>query len=885
MASSAPKTIWLKDYRSPVYRIDSLDLSFDLDEVTTRVSARLAVEKNISEEADLPLVLDGVGLKLLRVAIDGKDLEPSQYHVDEKSLSLFHVPRRFILEIENEINPSQNKALEGLYQSGAMLCTQNEPEGFRHITYFLDRPDVMAKFRTRIVADKQRYPVLLSNGNEIEKGDLPGGKHWVQWEDPFRKPCYLFALVAGDLGCVRDVFTTRSKRTIDLRLYCDKGNESKCAYGLQSLKKAMKWDEEVFGLECDLDVYMIVAVDSFNFGAMENKGLNIFNTRCVFAQADTSTDENFLRVESVIAHEYFHNWTGNRVTCRDWFQLTLKEGLTVFRDQEFAADMHSKAVNRIQNVISLRGRQFEEDASPMAHPVKPKSYMQINNFYTATVYEKGAEVIRMIRTLIGKEAFRRGMDKYFELYDGQAVTTEDFVHAMALASGRNFTQFSRWYDQAGTPDVYLYFDYDSKRRSFSLTVEQNGSPTADGSSKEPWHFPFAVGLLGEDGRDLPLYLAGQALPHTTVVLDITQSQQTFVFEKVTSRPIPSVNRHFSAPVKVHAPYSRDDYLFLMAHDSDEFNRWEAGQELTTLVLLELVKDFTLGRSLQLKRSFVEAFGKILAEESLDLSLQAMLLTLPSENTLALRQQPIAIEANHFVRNFVIKELAKAHRGLIWERYHELRDQGPYELDQRSLGRRSLKNVCLEYLVRTQEPSCLELCMNQFTSATNMTDELAALTILSNVDCTQRLSALSAFYQKWKRDTLVMNKWLAVQAGSQLPHVLERVRELEADPIFDITVPNLVRALFGTFSQNLLHFHAKDGKGYALLVDKILEIDPLNPHIAAGLAGAFKQMDRLDDERRQRMRQELEHLLEASRLSSNVFEVVSKTLHRELKEEQ
>ncbi|MGZ3733260.1 MAG: aminopeptidase N, partial [Parachlamydiaceae bacterium] len=557
--------------------IKKVHLCFDLEDEKTLVTSKMDFIRNPESTSNFSLVLNGEELKLHSIKLDGRLLSDAEYDVDEKILTIHNPPQAFTLQIENEINPKKNTALEGLYKSGGIFCTQNEPEGFRRITYFLDRSDVMAKYTTKIMADQKRYPILLSNGNEIGRGSLDNGRHWVEWQDPFAKPSYLFALVAGDLGLVSDTFTTMSGRKIDLRIYCDKGNEGKCAHAMQSLIKAMRWDEEVFGLEYDLDIYMIVAVDAFNMGAMENKGLNIFNTSCVLGDPSTATDANYARIETVIAHEYFHNWTGNRVTCRDWFQLTLKEGLTVFRDQEFSSDMQSRAVKRIEDVMTLRGRQFAEDAGPTAHPIKPKSYLEVNNFYTATVYNKGAEVIRMIQTLIGKEVFCRGITKYFELYDGQAVTTEDFIYAMEQVSGRNFTQFRRWYSQAGTPIVEIDSQYDANKKTLSLCVKQRCEPTADNSEKEPFHFPLALGLLGKDGHDLPLQIAGKRLSQS--LIEIAQPEETFVFENVEELPVLSINRNFAAPIKIEMDVSKSDLLFLMAHDSDPFNRWEAGQKL------------------------------------------------------------------------------------------------------------------------------------------------------------------------------------------------------------------------------------------------------------------------------------------------------------------
>lgn len=874
--ANALQPTFLADYQPPEYLIHDIKLSFDLDDEKTVVASKMHIYRNSdSNEETRPLILHGKHLKLLSVKIDGNLLTPANYILNEETLTINNPPGAFVLEIENEINPKSNTALEGLYKSGTIFCTQNEPEGFRTITYFLDRSDVMAKYTTKIIADQKLYPVLLSNGNEIARGSLEGGKHWVEWEDPFAKPSYLFALVAGDLGCIRDEFVTMSGRKIDLRIYCDKGNESKCRHAMQSLIKSMKWDEEVFGLEYDLDIFMIVAVDAFNMGAMENKGLNIFNTSCALADTSTATDDNFARIEGVIAHEYFHNWTGNRVTCRDWFQLTLKEGLTVFRDQEFSADMHSRPLQRIQNVLALRASQFTEDAGPTAHPIKPKSYLQINNFYTATVYNKGAEVIRMIQTLIGHEAFRRGIDKYFELYDGQAVTTEDFLYAMELASGKDLTQFKRWYSQAGTPEIKITSHYDQDKKTFTLKISQSCPPTSDESEKEPLHFPLALGLIGKNGQDLPLQISGIKLK--TPLIEITRSEEIFVFEDVLEEPQLSINRNFSAPIKVKLDHSQQNRMFLMAHDSDPFNRWEAGQELAIELMLGMVTDLSDGKSIELDPGYIKAFGTILNDAKLDDALKAQALILPAESTLAQYQNPVDYDGIHLVREFVLHQLADTYQERFTEIYKSLQTNEAYSFNASSVGRRSLKNVCLGYLSLLATPAIIAMCENQFKSATNMTDQLSALAKLVDIECPEREKALRSFYLQWKEDTLVMNKWLAVQALSKLDGTFEKVNALMKDPVFDLCIPNLVRALILSFSQNAVHFNRNDGVGYAFITDRIIELDKLNPQIAAGLARAFRGYNKLDPMRKKAMKRELDRILAEPNLSTNVYEIVSKSL--------
>lgn len=870
--------IRLSDYRPPSHLIKNIHLTFDLEEDKTRVLCKMHIEQNTAQSA---LTLNGENLKLLSIKLDGCPLTSDQYALDDETLTIKATPAAFVLEIETEIYPQKNIALEGLYKSGSIFCTQNEPEGFRKITYFLDRPDVMAKYTTKIIADQALYPILLSNGNLIGQGVLPHGKHWVEWEDPFAKPCYLFALVAGDLGCITDTFTTMQGRKVALKIYCDKGNESKCQHAMQSLIKSMKWDEEVYGLAYDLDIYMIVAVDAFNMGAMENKGLNIFNTSCVLADVSTATDDNYGRIEGVIAHEYFHNWTGNRVTCRDWFQLTLKEGLTVFRDQEFSADMHSRAVQRIENVLALRASQFPEDAGPTAHAIKPSSYLQINNFYTSTVYNKGAEVIRMIETLIGKQTFRQGISKYFELYDGQAVTTEDFVHAMEVVSGRDFTQFKRWYSQAGTPQITVQQHYDAQQHTYTLTIKQTCAPTADNSSKEPFHFPLAMGLIGKDGQDLPLKVAGTLL--TRPIIEISKAEESFVFEDIQEQPVLSINRHFTAPVQLEVDYRLQDYLFLMAHDSDAFNRWEAGQKIATKLMLGMLQDLSEGKEISLHAGYIEAFGAILHDTHLDKALKARALSLPSEDFLAQYVEPIDIDGIHLVREFVKQTLAEEYQKDFNAIYTHLNQTEAYAFNADAVGRRSLKNTCLSYLSCLETKEAISLCEKQFKTAKNMTDQLSALALLTHIDCQSRQDSLKAFYQQWKDNTLVMNKWLAVQALSKLDGTLENVKHLMKDPVYNASIPNLVRALIGSFSQNAVHFHRNDGAGYAFMADRIIEIDQFNPQMAATLARAFRKYDKLDSLRKKVMKKELERIIAQKGLSTNVYEIISQMLAWEAKQ--
>jgi aminopeptidase N len=872
MKNAPPKATLLEDYRPLPFKINTIDLTFELEDKATQVTAisQITRERNAVDE---PLKLNGDCVKLLSVAIDGKLLADDQYTCDERFLVIPQTPESFGLTIKTEINPSANTTLEGLYKSGNIYCTQNEPEGFRRITFFLDRPDVMAVYTTTIIADKQQFPILLSNGNKIDSGDLDNGKHWVKWHDPFPKPAYLYALVAGDLGEIQDSFTTCSGREIDLRIYCDKGNEGKCEFAMTALKKSMKWDEEVYGLEYDLDIFMIVAVDAFNFGAMENKGLNIFNTSCVLADKATATDDNFYRVEGVVAHEYFHNWTGNRVTCRDWFQLTLKEGLTVFRDQEFSADMNSRAVKRIEDVQILRAAQFAEDAGPTSHPIKPKSYIEINNFYTSTIYNKGAEVIRMIHTLLGKETFRKGVDKYFELFDGQAVTTEDFIHAMEEASGVDLKGFTQWYHQSGTPEVNVTYEYDQKKQLFKVDLQQINPVTVDQSEKEPLVFPLACGILGEDGKSLIPQIDCCESNGETVVLPVSKERESFVFKNVISRPTLSFNRGFTAPIKVNVPYTPSDLMFLMSHDSDEFNRWDASQELGVKLMLQSLEGNT--PSTTVDEGYLSAFGKVLTNPSLDYSLKAQCLTLPSEDTLGQRQETILFDGNHQVRELFLSAISDRFEGDFLNLYEQLSDNGEYLLDPESIGKRSLKNLCLKYLAHTKRNDAFDLCYQQFIGAKNMTDQYAALRILSDYDCPQKTMVLKQFYDQWKGDQLVMCKWLIVQGISKATGALATTEILTHDAIYDQKIPNLVRALLGGFMMNHVQFHDISGNGYVFIVDQMLELDKINPHVSARLATGFRKFGKLDSRRKELLGKELDRVLATSSLSPHLYEIVSK----------
>jgi len=893
----APRTIHLKDYRPPDYRIETVNLQFDLDETRTTVKSLLTVVCNHDRcEGIHPLVLNGRDLKLLSLQVDGQPVDPQHYRLEGETLTLLPVPERFVLEVETEINPAANTELSGLYLSGSGFVTQCEAEGFRKITYYPDRPDVMSRFFTTIIADRKKYPVLLSNGNLISGGEFPGGRHVAKWHDPFPKPAYLFALVAGDLSAVEDTFTTMSGRKIDLRIYVQHHNKDKCGHAMESLKKAMRWDEEAYGREYDLDLFMIVATDDFNMGAMENKGLNVFNSKYVLADPETATDGDFHGIMGVVGHEYFHNWSGDRVTCRDWFQLSLKEGFTVFRDQQFMEDMTSRGVKRISDVNVLRSHQFREDAGPMAHPVRPESYVEINNFYTMTVYNKGAEVIRMMRTILGPEGFRKGTDLYFSRHDGQAVTTDDFVQALEDANGIGLSQFKRWYSQAGTPELTVARSYDPRARSYALNFKQSTAPTPGQPVKLPFHIPISIGLLGKDGKDLELKTDAETRGHGdrgkesrgdagtgrqgdrgTIILQLRKAEETFVFADIPEEPVPSLLRGFSAPVKVRIDLTDDERLFLMAHDSDPFNRWDAGQQLAVKLLLGVVKDYQDGKPLLLDNLFIDAFRATLESGMEDRSFQAFSLTLPAETYLADFLPVIDPEAIHEARRFVQQVLAGSMKEGFLAVFHAHRDEGPYRTDQASVGRRSLKNTSLSYLCELDDQDVRDLCMTQFRTGGNMTDVLAALVNLANNDWPEREGALESFYEKWKHDPLVMDKWLAIQATSRLPGTLGTVKKLTQHPVFTIKNPNKVRALIGAFASNPVRFHDTDGEGYAFVADQIITLDPLNPQIASRLLSAFTLWRRYDDNRKTLMRAQLERIAAAPILSKDVYEVVSKSL--------
>jgi aminopeptidase N len=880
MLTSTPKTIFLKDYTPPAFLVDRVDLDVDLRDDHALVKATLAIVRNPkAADPKASLELDGDELELVSVALDGKAPDEGAFTSSPEHLEIHDVPDRFVLETTVRLRPKQNTKLMGLYASADGYFTQCEAEGFRRITYFPDRPDVMSRYTNVIHADKASYPFLLSNGNPVAQGEEPGGRHWAKWEDPFPKPAYLFAMVAAKLDRLESDFTTHSGRKVKLAVFVEPGKLDQCGFAMDALKRAMKWDEEVFGLELDLDQYMIVAVGDFNMGAMENKGLNIFNTKYVLARADTATDTDFMFLDRVVAHEYFHNWTGNRVTCRDWFQLSLKEGLTVFRDQEYGADTYSRPVQRIQEVRGLRGGQFPEDAGPMAHPVRPASYMEISNFYTATVYEKGAEVVRMIHTLIGAKNFRKGMDLYFERHDGQAVRTEEFAQAMQDASGVDLTQFKRWYEQAGTPVVDVQGHHDAAARRYVLTVSQSCPPTPGQDAKLPFHIPFAVGLVAKDGSEIPLQLAGEAKAGGgTRVLSLTRAQEKFEFVNVAQPPVPSLLRGFSAPVNLRFDYSDADLTHLMAFDADSFNRWEAGQRLGLNLLLRGIGEFRAQRAPQFPDTFVKAFARVLADAQDDPAFAAEALALPSEGYIAEQMEEIDPDAIHSVRRSLRKHIATALRNELLAAYRTSTAPQPYSPDARSAGLRALRNLCLGYLMELGDAQVRGLCVAQFDTADNMTDSMAALSALVNAEGGGREIALQKFYDKWKDEPLVLDKWFSVQAASRLPDTLAIVQQLMLHPAFTLKNPNRVRSVISSFCHaNQVHFHAADGSGYAFGADQVIAIDPLNPQVAARLARSFDRWRKFDAGRRAHAQSALERIRGTAGLSKDTIEVVTRAL--------
>ncbi|MCJ8277025.1 MAG: aminopeptidase N [Bdellovibrionales bacterium] len=870
-----PQTVYLKDYQPPAYLIPQVDFTFELEEEQALVHAQLHLEKNPKAEATQELFFDGENLELKSIKMNGNELTDSDYSVSEKGLTLKKLEDNMVLETTVRIEPQNNQAFSGLYKTKTVFCTQMEAQGFRRTTFFMDRPDVLSKYTTTIIANKEKYPVLLSNGNFIDQKDLDNGKHQARWEDPFPKPCYLFALVAGDLDWIEDSYMTLSKRKVDLKIYVNKGKGERARYAMDSLKQSMKWDEDTYRLEYDLDIYNIVAVDDFNMGAMENKGLNIFNSKYVLADTQSATDDEFQGIQRVIGHEYFHNWSGNRVTCRDWFQLSLKEGLTVFRDQEFSSDMNARDVKRIEDVATLRSRQFPEDAGPMAHPVRPSSYIAIDNFYTVTVYEKGAEIIRMIQTLLGPDMFKKGVAKYFELFDGQAVTTDDWVHAMELVSKRDLTQFKTWYDQAGTPEISVHSNYDQENQQLTLELTQK---TIDPISKEenkPYMIPIKIGLVSENGDALKFTDAsGNQVSET--VLELTGGTQKFVFNEIYQRPIISLNREFSAPIKVNFEQSEDDLYLLMTKDPDSFNRWESAQKIYLNTLLKIYNDYEQGQAPTFPESLTQAFEATLGRSMDNPAIAAKVLSLPSVQYLSQFISDVNPQNLKNYYEFFYNTLSdKLHSSLL-ELYTDLQSR-KLTNSSKDLALRSLKNTVLRYLHRKDETAGAPVFYNQFSEASNMTDSIAALHRLSAADTPEFSKAMTEYYNCWKDDSLVINKWLAVSALSHQDSAFENIKKMAQDEVYDQTNPNKVFSLLYNFAQyNWSYFHTTTGETYDWLADQIIDIDSRNPQIASRVASSFNNWKKFAPEYQAGMEKALKKI-HSSSPSDNLFEIVDRAL--------
>ncbi|EHR6179135.1 aminopeptidase N [Vibrio parahaemolyticus] len=865
--SQAPQAKYRKDYQAPSHTITEIDLTFDLYDNDTIVTA---LSKVVQKGESPTLELDGEGLELRSVKVDGEDW--AHHEVKEASLVLSDLPAEFELEIITKIDPEANTALEGLYKSGGAFCTQCEAEGFRRITYYLDRPDVLAKYTTKVIADKVTYPYLLSNGNRIAQGEAENGRHWVQWQDPHPKPAYLFALVAGDFDVLRDKYTTMSGRNVDLEIFVDKGNLDRAGHAMTSLINSMKWDEERFGLEYDLDIYMIVAVDFFNMGAMENKGLNIFNSKFVLANDQTATDRDYLGIEAVIGHEYFHNWTGNRVTCRDWFQLSLKEGLTVFRDQEFSSDLGSRAVNRIDNVRIIRGPQFAEDASPMSHPIRPDKVIEMNNFYTLTVYEKGSEVIRMYHTLLGEEGFQKGMKLYFERHDGTAATCEDFVSAMEDATGVDLKQFRLWYSQSGTPTLRVNSEYNAEAKTYALTVEQFTEATQDQAEKQALHIPFDIELYDSKGQIIPLIINGESVHN---VLDIKQDKQTFVFENVAEQPVPSLLREFSAPVKLKYDYSDAELIFLMKHATNDFARWDASQMLLAKYIRQNVNNVQTGSEVQLSEDLIDAFRGVLLDENLEPAFIAQVFSLPSINEITGWYKQIDVDAVDTVLNSITVSLSAALEDELSATYHTLK-QAEYTIDHAAIGKRALRNQCLQFLAHTDKGNTLVKA--QYEAANNMTDTIAAMSAANSAQLECREELMADYSDKWKHDGLVMDKWFALQGTNPAEDALEKVKATMNHEAFSLKNPNRTRSLIGSFlAANPVRFHDKSGSGYQFAGEILRQLNDSNPQVASRMIDPLLKFRKYDEARQAMIRAELEKLKAMDNLAKDLFEKVTKAL--------
>ncbi len=872
-----PKKIYLKDYTPPAFFVDQADLTFEIKEDQTQVSSHLKIRKNkMAADKDTSLVFDKGSFDIISVIAGGMVLLPEEYETDDGLFKIARTPDTFDLEITSILRPHENTSLEGLYKSGTILCTQCEAQGFRKITPFPDRPDVMAKYSCTIIADKTQYPVLLSNGNLVKSGNLDSNRHFVRWEDPFKKPSYLFALVAGNIDHIEDQFITSSGRRVELKIYSEKENIDKCWHAMKSLKQAMAWDEKRFGLEYDLDLYQIVAINDFNAGAMENKGLNIFNSKYVLADPATATDEDYINIQGVIGHEYFHNWTGNRVTLKNWFQLSLKEGLTVFRDQEFSSDLNSRSVERISNVKNLRGNQFPEDQGPMAHPVMPDSYIKMDNFYTMTVYEKGSELVRMIHQLIGEQNFRKGIDLYFETFDGMAVSIDDFVGVMEKASGKDLEQFKLWYFQSGTPTITMTRVYRPESRKLEITFQQKTQPDRNQEIKKPLHIPISFGIMDAQGKDIT--------PDDKRLLELKDDKKTFVFNNIQENSLPSIFRQFSAPVKIQTDFTDKELSFLMANDTDEFSRWDAAQTLFIKEIKQIILSIQAGKKLSVSKDLMAAFKKALKDQTQDHAFLAKALSLPMETEIKDHFDLVDVNAIHKARLFLKQYIAAQLKDQFMEIIALCSQTNPLSkphdtmMSHEIMADRALKNLCLSYLGSLKESGTTGLIWDHYESAENMTDELAGFKILAGIDPDIKQKAVEKFHAKWQHDKLVLDKWFAVQAGSPLPDTLENVTALTRHLDFSIKNPNKVRSLIYVFAlQNPINFHQTDGGGYRFIADQIILLDKINHQIAARLSSCFNLWKKYDDDRKALMQKELERILSTQTLSKNVYEIVSRAL--------
>lgn len=875
MLTQEKKLVALSDYTPPTYGVETVHLTFDLGLKETIVQAEIHFVKKELDSKSCELKLHGRNLKLLEIILDEEPLSGDQYELTSEYLILPNVPNSFVLKTKVAISPINNTELYGVYYSNGFICSHNEPEGFRNITYFLDRPDVMAKFTTTLIGSEEEFPVLLSNGNLIEKKHLANKRHSATWEDPFKKPCYLFAIVAGKLDSIHSTYLTKSKKNIELSFYTEPGKKDKALFAMECLKNAMRFDEEVFGLEYDLSCYMIVAVDFFNMGAMENKGLNIFNTTTCFADPLTATDDNFLRVETVIGHEYFHNYSGNRVGVRDWFQLTLKEGLTVFRDQEFTCYLHDHVVKRIEDVVKLRARQFPEDQGPTAHPIQPKEYLEINNFYTPTIYDKGAEVVRMYRTLLGDHHFFQGLKIFFERYDGVAATIQDFRSSMEKASSKDLGQFESWYHEYGTPVVTVDSTYEEEKKCITIEISQKAHPNHHFHCYTPRHFPLKIGLIDLQGHPIHFSEKTGRKEFDSVIVEIKQTHQTIVLEDVEKEGVLSINRNFSAPIELDIDYSFKELEVLAKYDTDLFNRYESFQKMALEFMQEEIVKSESNEKIECDTRFLRVFGELLKDEKLSFGLKAKILKLPEENELALQQEVIFPQANYLVKKFFTHEIAKFFKEDLLNLYQSLNDKEGYVFTTEAIGKRRLKNLCLSYLAALEEPSIIRIIKSQFDEALHMTDQFFALDLLAQIDCDERKKALEHFYHQFEKDPLTLIKWIACQASSKLPDTIDCLKKLVASKGFDFKMPNHIRALYSTLAENLSIFHDPSGKAYEFYFEAIKKVDTFNPQTAAIMAQSLKRIHQLSKQQKKTFKKSLDELLENYTVSPNVLEILTK----------